>query len=67
MDSPVGNQEGRRGYAEVRRRAGLQRLDGADHNSGYQIDTVTATGRWDRISACPIATGEEQESQNPQP
>jgi hypothetical protein len=46
---------GGHGYTKVRRYAGLQRLDGTDHNPGYHMDTVTATERRDRIGACPIA------------
>lgn len=46
----------RPGRAKVRSRAGWWGLDGEDHNSGYQMDTVTATELWDRIGACPIPT-----------
>jgi hypothetical protein len=38
---------------KARNAAGLWRLDGEDHNSGYQMDMVIATGRWDGIGACP--------------
>ena len=39
----------------TRSRGGLSRLGGEDHDLGYHKDTVTATGLWDRIGACPTS------------